>query len=65
MAQVALAWILSRDFITAPIVGTTSLDKLKDLLGTFFFFFLENPFWRKERKRPLRRVYRCRQHQLD
>lgn len=39
MAQVALAWILSRDFITAPIVGTTSLDKLKDLLGTFFFFF--------------------------
>lgn len=39
MAQVTLAWILSRDFITAPIVGTTSLDKLKDLLGTFFFFF--------------------------
>lgn len=38
MAQVALAWILSRDFITAPIVGTTSLDKLKDLLGTFFFW---------------------------
>lgn len=50
MAQVALAWILSRDFITAPIVGTTSLDKLKDLLGTFFFFFLENPFWRKEER---------------
>lgn len=63
MAQVALAWILSRDFITAPIVGTTSLDKLKDLLGTLFF--LENPSWRKERKRPLRRVYRCHQHQLD
>lgn len=36
MAQVALAWNLSRDFITAPIVGTTSLDKLKDLLGMFF-----------------------------
>lgn len=35
MAQVALAWNLSRDFITAPIVGTTSLDKLKDLLGMF------------------------------
>lgn len=62
MAQVALAWILSRDFITAPIVGTTSLDKLKDLLGTFFF--LENPSWRKARKRSLRRVYRCHQHQL-
>lgn len=38
MAQIALAWILSRDFITAPIVGTTSLDKLKDLFGTLFFF---------------------------
>lgn len=61
MAQVALAWILSRDFITAPIVGTTSLDKLKDLLGTFFFFFGKSIL----AERPLRRVYRCRQHQLD
>lgn len=52
MAQVALAWILSRDFITAPIVGTTSLDKLKDLLGTFFFFFWKIHFGgRKERDR--------------
>ncbi|AFR98147.1 aryl-alcohol dehydrogenase [Cryptococcus neoformans] len=33
MAQVALAWSLSKEYITAPIVGTTSLDKLKDLLG--------------------------------
>ncbi|KAG8907353.1 hypothetical protein FRB99_004600 [Tulasnella sp. 403] len=31
MAQVALAWTLSKPFITAPIVGTTSVDKLKDL----------------------------------
>lgn len=51
MAQVALAWILSRDFITAPIVGTTSLDKLKDLLGTFFFFFGIHFGGRKERDR--------------
>lgn len=36
MAQVALAWSLSKPFISAPIVGTTSLDKLKDLVGTFF-----------------------------
>lgn len=33
MAQVSLAWIMSRPGVTAPIVGTTSLDNLKDLLG--------------------------------
>ncbi|KAG8927828.1 hypothetical protein FRC01_006883 [Tulasnella sp. 417] len=32
MAQVALAWSLSKPFISAPIVGTTSLDKLKNLV---------------------------------
>ncbi|KAG8927826.1 hypothetical protein FRC01_006881 [Tulasnella sp. 417] len=32
MAQVALAWSLSKPFVSAPIVGTTSLDKLKDLV---------------------------------
>ncbi|TFY83901.1 hypothetical protein EWM64_g85 [Hericium alpestre] len=33
MAQVSLAWVLSKDVVTAPIIGTTSLDKLKDLIG--------------------------------
>ncbi|KAG8946629.1 hypothetical protein FRC04_011523 [Tulasnella sp. 424] len=33
MAQVTLAWSLSKDFITAPIYGTSSIDKLKDALG--------------------------------
>lgn len=33
MAQISLAWILSKDTVTAPIIGTTSLEKLKDLLG--------------------------------
>ncbi|KAG8982912.1 hypothetical protein FRB93_007733 [Tulasnella sp. JGI-2019a] len=33
MAQVALAWSLSKPFMTAPIVGTTSMDKLKDLVA--------------------------------
>ena len=32
MAQVALAWSLSKPFVTAPIVGTTSLEKLDDLI---------------------------------
>jgi aryl-alcohol dehydrogenase-like predicted oxidoreductase len=34
MAQVALAWLMSKDGVSAPIVGTTSLDNLKDLLGS-------------------------------
>ncbi|KAG9046859.1 hypothetical protein FS837_003525 [Tulasnella sp. UAMH 9824] len=33
MAQVALAWSLSKPFVTAPIVGTTSIEKLKDLVA--------------------------------
>jgi len=33
MAQTALAWIMKKEGVTAPIVGTTSLDNLKDLLG--------------------------------
>ncbi|TFY65648.1 hypothetical protein EVG20_g5439 [Dentipellis fragilis] len=32
MAQVSLAWVLSKDVVTAPIIGTTSLDKLKELI---------------------------------
>lgn len=34
MAQIALAWSLAQDLVTAPIVGTTSLKNLQDLLGT-------------------------------
>ncbi|KAG8922441.1 hypothetical protein FRC00_007442 [Tulasnella sp. 408] len=33
MGQVAIAWLLSKPFVTAPIVGSTSIDKLKDLIG--------------------------------
>jgi aryl-alcohol dehydrogenase-like predicted oxidoreductase len=32
MAQVALAWSISKPFISAPIVGTTSLEKLEDCI---------------------------------
>jgi aryl-alcohol dehydrogenase-like predicted oxidoreductase len=35
MAQVALAWVLSKDHVSAPIVGTTSLSRLKELTGMF------------------------------
>ncbi|QRW20635.1 RTA1-like protein [Rhizoctonia solani] len=33
MAQVAVAWCLSKDVVTAPIVGTTSLANLQDLIA--------------------------------
>ncbi|KAF9238487.1 aryl-alcohol dehydrogenase [Melanogaster broomeanus] len=33
MAQVAIAWILTKDGITAPIVGTTSLANLHDIIA--------------------------------
>uniref|UniRef100_D8PU91 NADP-dependent oxidoreductase domain-containing protein n=1 Tax=Schizophyllum commune (strain H4-8 / FGSC 9210) TaxID=578458 RepID=D8PU91_SCHCM len=33
MAQLALAWIMARPGVSAPIVGTTSLDNLRDLAG--------------------------------
>lgn len=33
MAQVGIAWILAKDGVTAPIVGTTNLDNLKDILA--------------------------------
>jgi len=32
MAQISLAWTLTKEVVSAPIVGTTSLDKLKDII---------------------------------
>ncbi|KAF8340168.1 aryl-alcohol dehydrogenase [Amanita rubescens] len=32
MAQVALAWVLSKDAVTAPIVGTSSVERLNDTI---------------------------------
>jgi len=34
MAQVALAWILLKDGVTAPIIGATSLEHLRDIIGS-------------------------------
>ena len=33
MAQVALAWALSKPAVTAPIVGATKIKHLEDALG--------------------------------
>jgi len=34
MAQVAMAWLLSREAVTAPIVGATKVEHLTDALGS-------------------------------
>ncbi|CAE6413088.1 unnamed protein product [Rhizoctonia solani] len=33
MSQVAIAWGLSKDVVTAPVIGTTSLQNLEDSIG--------------------------------
>ena len=33
MAQIGIAWVLAKDAVTAPIVGTTNVDNMKDILG--------------------------------
>ncbi|EUC57158.1 aryl-alcohol dehydrogenase, putative [Rhizoctonia solani AG-3 Rhs1AP] len=33
MAQISIAWVLSKDPVAAPIVGTTSLKNLEDIVG--------------------------------
>lgn len=35
MAQISLAWLMSREGVTAPIIGPNSVAKLEDLLGTW------------------------------
>ncbi|KAJ7210592.1 Aldo/keto reductase [Mycena rebaudengoi] len=43
MAQVSVAWVLSKKTVSAPIVGTSSLENLKDIVGEFFLnFFSRN-----------------------
>ena len=33
MAQIAMAWVMAKPGVTAPVIGTTSLEKLEDILG--------------------------------
>ncbi|KIK57929.1 hypothetical protein GYMLUDRAFT_45738 [Collybiopsis luxurians FD-317 M1] len=33
MAQIAIAWVMKRDGVTAPIIGTTSLENLDELVA--------------------------------
>ena len=38
MAQIAVAWTLAKDGVSAPIVGTTSLSNLEDIISTWLAF---------------------------
>ena len=33
MAQISIAWLLQQDPVAAPIVGTTTLENLYDIIG--------------------------------
>lgn len=33
MAQISLAWIMAKPGVSAPIIGTTSMSNLEDILG--------------------------------
>ncbi|MFB6196140.1 MAG: aldo/keto reductase, partial [Haloplanus sp.] len=51
MAQIALAWVLQKDWVDAPIVGTSSVDHLEDAvealeidLSESDVAFLEEPY---------------------
>ena len=37
MAQIATAWCLAKDSVTAPIVGTTKLENLTEIIGVYAF----------------------------
>jgi aryl-alcohol dehydrogenase-like predicted oxidoreductase len=45
-AQVALNWMLSRNVITAPIIGARNLDQLKDNLGGSGWYLTEDQIGR-------------------
>lgn len=40
MAQVALAWVMQNDAVSAPVIGATTVEKLQDLAGAFRFIHL-------------------------
>lgn len=42
MAQVAIAWSLSKDAVSAPIIGTTSLKNLEDCIGAIHIKLTED-----------------------
>ena len=36
MSQIALAWLMAKDPVTAPIVGTTKMENLMDVISVYY-----------------------------
>ena len=36
MAQVAVAWCLAKDGVTAPVIGTTKIENLEEIISRRF-----------------------------
>jgi aryl-alcohol dehydrogenase-like predicted oxidoreductase len=37
MAQLSLAWMLTKDVVSAPVIGANRPERLQDAIGTLFF----------------------------
>ncbi|PIL33278.1 transporter [Ganoderma sinense ZZ0214-1] len=54
MAQISMAWVLAKPHVSAPIVGTTSLVNLEDILGSLNVTLTEEEIkFLEEKYRPL------------
>ncbi len=42
MAQVSLAWMLSKPYVTAPIVGTTAVEHVEEAVGALDIKLLDD-----------------------
>jgi len=56
MAQVALAWLLSREAVTAPIVGATKMAHLEDAIEAVDVELSDEEIARLEEPYPAREV---------
>ncbi|KAI0731412.1 Aldo/keto reductase [Earliella scabrosa] len=55
MAQIAMAWVMAKPGVTAPVIGTTSLEKLEDILGSLQVTLTEEEMkYLEEPYRPLK-----------
>ncbi|KAF8731217.1 Aldo kereductase, partial [Rhizoctonia solani] len=48
MAQVAMAWHLSKDTVTAPIIGAMNLGSLEDTIGAIDVKLTDKEIWHLE-----------------
>ena len=55
MAQIALAWLLHKEWVDAPIVGTTSVEHLEEAVAALDISLSENDIeWLEDPYEPVR-----------